>query len=77
MRCTMKISTLFGILLIALGVVALVYEGFTYTTEDEVARIGPLEVTVQEKESFPLPSVAGGIAVAAGVMVLVVGKGRK
>jgi hypothetical protein len=77
MRCTMKISTLLGILLIVLGVVALVYEGFTVTTEDEVARLGPMEVTVQETERFPLPAVAGGIAVAAGVMVLVLGKRKE
>jgi hypothetical protein len=70
----MKVSTLFGILLIALGVVALVYDGFTYFREEEVARIGPLEVSVEKEERIPLPSVAGGMAVVAGVMVLVLGR---
>jgi len=73
----MKISTLFGIILIALGAVALAYDGFSYFRKEEVARIGPVEVTVQKEERLPLPSVAGGIAVAAGVMGLVLGAKRE
>jgi len=75
-RCTVKISTLLGIILIALGAIALVYDGFTYFREEEVAQVGPLEVTVEEEERIPLPSVAGGIAVAAGVILLVAGVRR-
>ena len=65
-----------GLLLIILGVVGLVYGGITYTRERHEVDLGPLQVNVEEKESIPIPPVLGGLAIAAGVIVLVLG-GRK
>jgi len=62
-----------GIVLIVLGVIALAYQGITYTTKERVVDIGPLKIDAQREKTFPLPPVLGGAAVAAGVILLFVG----
>jgi uncharacterized membrane protein len=69
----MKANVLIGILLIVLGVISLAYQGFTYTTRKDVADIGPLHATRNEKHTVPLPPVLGGIALVGGISLLVVG----
>lgn len=66
-------TTIFGIALILLGFVAFAYQGITYTTRDNILDIGPLQATVDKKETIPLPPVAGGIALAGGVFLLIMG----
>ncbi|MDD2466093.1 MAG: DUF3185 domain-containing protein [Desulfobulbus sp.] len=70
----MKTTTLFAILLIALGVIALGYQGFTYTTREKVVDIGPLQVTENKTKTFPLPPIVGGLALVGGIVLLVVGR---
>ena len=65
-----------GIVLIAIGLLALAYQGLSYTTEEEVLDLGPLEVTKEKTNTIPLPPVLGGLALAGGV-VLVVAASRK
>ena len=72
----MTASRWVGLILIVLGVLGLVYGGITYTRNRHEVDIGPLEVNVEEKESIPVPPLLGGLAIAAGVVVLVLG-GRK
>ncbi|MGH9147580.1 MAG: DUF3185 domain-containing protein [Vicinamibacterales bacterium] len=62
-----------AVLLIVLGLVALAYGGITLTTRDKVVDLGPVEVTQEEEHRLPLPPVVGGIAVAAGIIMLVAG----
>ena len=69
----MKPLTIVGIILIALGVIALAYQGITYTTKERVIDIGPLKVEATKEKTIPLPPVLGGVAVAAGVVLLIVG----
>jgi hypothetical protein len=69
----MKPPILFGILLIVLGLVALAYKGITYTTQEEVAKIGPLEAKVEKEKTIPLPPVLGGLVLATGVVLVVLG----
>jgi hypothetical protein len=69
----MKPLMLVGIILIVLGVVALAYRGITYTTQEEVAKIGPLEAKVEREKTIPLPPVLGGLALATGVVLVVLG----
>jgi uncharacterized membrane protein len=69
----MKTNVVIGILLIALGIVSLAYQGFTYTTRKDVADIGPLHATKSEKHTVPLPPILGGIALVGGISLLVVG----
>ena len=63
-----------GIILIIAGILMLIFRGFSFTKEKKVVDIGPLEINKKEKESVGWPLYAGGIAVAAGVIVLLAGK---
>ena len=65
-----------AIVLIAAGVAALAYGGFSYTKETHKAEIGPLKFSVAEKEKVNVPQWAGIGAIVAGVVLLVVG-GKK
>ena len=69
----MKPVMLVGIALIILGVVALVYHGITYTTEEKILQIGPLEATKKTEKTIPLPPVLGGIVLAAGIVLIIMG----
>ncbi len=70
----MKTTTLIAILLIALGVVAFGYQGFTYTTREKVVDLGPLQMTAEKTKTFPLPPIVGAIALVGGIVLLVTGK---
>ena len=72
----MKSMSIVGIVLIVLGVAALAYQGITYTSRETVIDIGPLQATADRQRTIPLPPVVGGLAIAGGVALLVVG-GRK
>ena len=56
---------LIGIALIALGMIASVYQGITYTTREKVVDLGPLKITAQNENTIPLPPILGGLARAA------------
>src|SRR5689334_9357353 len=70
----MKQFTLIGIVLIALGVIALVYQGFTYTTRETVIDLGPIHATAEREKTFPLPPILGIVAIAGGVALMMAGK---
>jgi hypothetical protein len=72
----MKPVMIVGIVLIVLGVVALAYQGVTYTTREKVVDIGPLKVEAKKEKTIPLPPILGGVAVAAGVVLMIVGTRR-
>ena len=63
-----------GIILIALGVLALVYQEFNYKETKQVAQIGSLTIQNKETETVPLPPIVGGVFIAAGVAALFIGK---
>ncbi len=65
-----------GIVLIVAGVLALAYGSFSFTKETHEAKIGPLELSIKEKQTVNMPAWAGGAAIVIGVGLLVVG-GRK
>lgn len=60
-----------GILLIAVGVVGLVWGGFTYTTREKVVDIGPIDISRDKSHSIPLPPVLGAVALIGGIVLLV------
>ena len=72
----MKTYTLTGIILIVIGIVALVYQGITYTTREKVVDIGPIRMTAEKTKTLPLPPILGGIALVGGIVLLVVGSRR-
>lgn len=69
----MKPVTLVGIALIVLGVLALAYQGITYTTREKVVDLGPLQASVEKKKSIPLPPIVGALALAGGVVMVIIG----
>ena len=69
----MKSNSLLGIILIVIGIIALAYQGITYTTMEKVVDIGPIQVTADKTKTFPLPPIVGGIALVGGILLLVMG----
>lgn len=72
----MRPVTLVGIVLIVLGVLALAYQGITYTTREKVIDLGPLQASVDKKRSIPLPPIVGAVALAGGVVLVIIGSRR-
>jgi len=62
---------LVGLILIVIGIVGLAYGGITWTQRDQVMNVGPVHVTHDKTKSLPLPPIVGGLALAAGVALLV------
>jgi hypothetical protein len=65
-----------AIVLIAIGVVSLAYQGVTYTTREKVLEVGPIKATAEKEKTIPLPPILGGLALAGGVVLLAVGARR-
>jgi len=63
-----------AIALIVAGVLGLAYGGFSYTKDTQQAQIGPLELTVQERQTVNIPMWAGVAAIVAGGLLLFVPK---
>jgi hypothetical protein len=60
-----------AIVLIVVGLVALAYEGITYTKREKVLEVGPITATKETTKTIPLPPVLGGAALVCGVVLLI------
>ena len=69
----MNASKLVGIVLIVAGALGLAYGSFSYTKDTHTAKIGPLQLSVKEKETINVPVWAGIAAIVAGGLVLLGG----
>jgi len=69
----MKTTNVIAILLIVLGIAAFAYQGITYTTQEKVVDLGPLQMTAEKTRTIPLPPIMGGLALAGGIVLLIVG----
>ncbi len=70
----MKPAGIIGIILIVVGIIALAYGGFTsFTTKENVAKLGPLEINKQEQHPIPIGPVVGGLCIAGGIVLVIVG----
>ena len=69
----MKPITIIGIVLIIFGVIVLASEGISYTKTEKILDVGPIEATAEREKTIPIHPLAGGAAVAAGVILVVVG----
>jgi TRAP-type C4-dicarboxylate transport system permease small subunit len=67
----MGIARIAGILLIAAGGLGLLYGGFTYTKDNHSAKLGPIVLNVQERETVYVPVIVSVAALALGVLLLV------
>jgi len=70
----MKPSTLIGIILILVAVVALGYQGISYTSKETVVDLGPLKMTAEKTNTIPLPPIVGAVALIGGLVLLVGGR---
>ena len=66
-----------GIILIVAGVLGLVYGSFSYTKETHEVELGPIGLAVEERETVNVPAWAGAGAIGVGVVLLLVGGGRR
>jgi uncharacterized membrane protein len=71
---SMKTASLVGLVLIVLGVLALAYQGITYTTHKKVLDVGPIQATKEEHNTIPLPPIVGGLALVGGIVLVVAGR---
>ncbi|MFM2177968.1 MAG: hypothetical protein RL015_2066 [Verrucomicrobiota bacterium] len=69
----MKTRTLIATVLIVIGVIALIYEGITYTTTEKAIDLGPLQVSTEQSHTIPLPPIVGGIAIIGGIIMFAAG----
>ncbi|MBI3791962.1 MAG: hypothetical protein HY275_13940 [Gemmatimonadetes bacterium] len=71
----MSAIKLLAFALIVAGIAGLAYRGFTYTKSSDTASVGPLSLTVRDREHVSIPLWAGVAAIAAGVVILATGAG--
>lgn len=62
-----------GIILIVLGGLALVYQGFGYTHQEKILDVGPIHATADEHERVSIPPILGGLVLIGGIGLLVYG----
>ena len=72
----MRTQTIVSVLLVVVGVAILVFGGLSYTTTREAVKLGPVGITTQEKKTFPIPPVVGGVLAVGGIVLLIV-SGRR
>jgi hypothetical protein len=63
-----------AVLLIALGIIAFVYQGINYTTRGRDVNVGPFHMTTEQDHHIPLPPLLGAIALIGGIALLLVAK---
>ena len=63
-----------GAIMIALGLIGLVWGGFSYTTREKVVDIGPIHATREKTHNVPVAPIAGALVLIGGVALLAVGK---
>jgi uncharacterized membrane protein len=69
----MKPVMMLGILLIVLGVLALAYQGFSYTHQAKVLDVGPIHATAEEQKHVSIPPILGGLALVGGIVLVIAG----
>src|SRR5437870_1875289 len=75
-RMIMRPISILGILLIIFGVFVLSSEGISYTKTEKILDVGPIEATAKHRKTIPISPIAGGAAVAAGVVLVITGSRR-
>jgi hypothetical protein len=69
----MKAYGIVGIILVIAGVIILIYGGITYTSHKKLFKVGSVSASAKTHKTVPLPPILGGIILAGGVVLLVVG----
>jgi hypothetical protein len=66
-----------GMILLVVGLIGLAWGGFTYTQKRHNVDLGPVDFSVNEKKTVPIPPIAGAAAMVAGLALLVAGSSRR
>lgn len=66
-----------GAMLIVLGLVGLLYGGFSYVKRDKILDIGPIQATKTETKTVPLPPIIGAVALIAGIFLVIAPQTRE
>ena len=69
----MKPVGIVGIILIAIGIIALAYGGFSYTKREKIIDAGPLQVSADREKTVPFPPILGGICLVGGIILVLAG----
>ncbi len=69
----MKPIGIVGLVLIAIGIIALAYGGFSYTKREKIIDAGPLQVSADKEKTVPFPPILGGLCLVGGVVLLLAG----
>ena len=69
----MKPAGIVGIILIAIGIIALAYGGFSYTKREKIIDAGPLQVSADREKTVPFPPILGGICLIGGIVLVLAG----
>ncbi len=69
----MRPAGIVGVVLIAIGIIALAYGGFTYTTRQKVIDAGPLQVSADREKTIPFPPILGGACLIGGIVLVLAG----
>jgi hypothetical protein len=69
----MKGISIVGIVLVLIGVAGFAFGGLSFTTRETTLDLGAIQLTSEEKHKFPIPAIATGLAVAAGLVLVVMG----
>lgn len=68
----MSAARIAGMVLIVIGLIGLIWGGISWTEEETLVDIGPIEARAEEQKSIPITPIVGGIALVAGIVLLVV-----
>lgn len=69
--------TWLGAALVIVGIIALAYQGFSYTVPKKEVEVGPIHVTKEEKHTIPLPPILGVLALLGGVALVITERREK
>jgi hypothetical protein len=73
----MSAARIAGIVLIVAGLAGLIFGGISWTEKKTIVDLGPIQATAKEQKSLPIPAVVSGIAVIAGIVLLVIPARRR
>lgn len=68
----MTAARIAGIILVVIGLIGLIWGGISWTSTETIVDMGPIQAQAQERETIPITPIVGGIALVAGIVLLVV-----
>lgn len=73
----MRQLSIIGVILIVLGILGFVVQRVSFTQQETALEVGPIEVTTTTERSIPIPDIAAGVAVVAGLVMVFMGSSKR